>query len=409
MTGKHIARILFVAWLLCTMEYVSGQTVRELETQRKAVLEEIEATSQLLIEIRSSVRTSLNRLNLLSAQIQSRKKVVNLLNQEISAIDKQIAALNKELTELEKELKDIRDKYATSVQSMYSRRSSQYKWLFVLSANNFSRIVRRMRYIKEFAEWQKRQAILIIKKQEEINRKQLEMEQSRAEKSALLSAAEEENKQLAKEEAEQRAETQRLNRRQSDLQAELARQQRQATALNRQIERLISNDNAGSNRLPGSRTADAVGGYKMTPEEQKLSSDFAANRGRLPFPLSGRYRIVRPFGEYQHPQWRNVRLKNDGIDIQTTAGTEARVIFDGVVTGVFLVTGSSYYGVIVRHGNYLTVYINLSEVYVKNGDKVSTTQRLGKIFTDTKNDNTTLLHFELRKDLEKLNPEIWLQ
>jgi murein DD-endopeptidase MepM/ murein hydrolase activator NlpD len=147
----------------------------------------------------------------------------------------------------------------------------------------------------------------------------------------------------------------------------------------------------------------------MTGEEQKLAGEFAANRGRLPFPLSGRYSIVRPFGEYQHPQYKNVRLRNDGIDIQTTAGTEARAVFDGVVTGVFMLPGSAYYSIILRHGNYLSVYTYLSEVFVKNGDKVSTSQRLGKIFTDTKNDNATILHFEVRRERERLDPVIWLK
>jgi septal ring factor EnvC (AmiA/AmiB activator) len=387
---------------------IYAQNTQALEAQRKAVLAEIEATSSLLNELRASTRTSLNRLDLLSSQVQSRKQVITLLNQEVAVIDQDLAAMNHELNELEKDLKGKREKYAASVQSMYFRRSSQYKWFFVLSTDNFSRIVRRMRFLREYADWHKQQAILILNKQEEIGLKQLEIEASRAEKVALLSVREEEYKQLEKEEANQRAEVQQLNRKQRDLQAELTRQRNQAAALNREIERLIANDNRRSNSASGSRTA-ATSSYKMTNEEQKLASDFAANRGKLPFPLSGRYRIVRPFGEYQHPQYRNVRLPNNGIDIQTTAGTEARAIFEGVVTSIFKLPGSDYYSVIVRHGNYLSVYTYLSEVFVKNGDKVSTTQRLGKIFTDTRNGNATILHFELRNERERLNPEIWLQ
>ena len=389
---KHIFYFLYIVFFVSLTAHLFGQNVRELESQRKTIMEEIDLTSQLLNEIKSSVQTSLNRLNLLSAQVQSRKNVINLLNQEISAIDRDIAILTKELAEMEKDLKDIRDKYAASVQSMHTRNSSQYKWLYVLSADNFSRIVRRMRYIKEFADWQKRQGALILKKQEELNLKQQAMEQSRSEKVTLLSVREEENKKLEKEEVEQRAEVQQLNRRQSALQTTLDRQRQQAAELNRQIERLISNSSRNS----------------LTLEEQKLSSDFSSNRGRLPFPVSGSYRIVRPFGEYQHPQLRNVRQRNDGIDIQATIGTDARSVFDGTVTNIFSMPGTAYSSVIVRHGNYLSVYTYLSEVYVKNGDKVSTTQRLGKIYTDTKNDNATILHFELRNEREKLNPTLWL-
>ena len=389
--------------------YVNAQNTQALEQQRKAVLAEIEATSSLLNEIRASTRTSLNRLNLLISQIESRKKIITLLNQEIVVLDKDIAAMNKELNELENDLKEKRDKYASSLQNMYSRRSSQYKWLFVLSAQNFSQIALRMRYLKEYAAWQKQQAILILMKQEEINLKQLELEKSRAEKVTLISAREEENKNLIKEEASQRAEVQRLNSRQSALQAELTRQRNQSAALNREIERIIANENRRSNNAAASRTTTATNRYTMNAEEQKLAADFAANRGRLPFPVSGRYRIVLPFGEYQHPQYRNVRQRNDGIDIQTTAGNEARSVFDGTVTSVFNMPGTAYSSVIVRHGNYLSVYTFLSEIYVKIGDKVSTSQRLGKIYTDTKNDNATILHFELRNEREKLNPTLWLR
>ena len=399
--------MIYCLFCLLLSGYLNAQNVQTLEAQRKAVLEEMEATTSLLSEIRASTATSLNRLNLLSSQVQTRKNMISLLNQEIATIDKDMIAMNQELIELEKDLKGKREKYATSVQSIYARHSSQYKWLFVLSTHNFSQILNRMRYVREYATWQQQQGTLILRKQEEINRKQLEIEQSRAEKVELLNIREEETKKLQKEEAAQRAEVQQLNRRQSALQTEITRQRNLAAALNREIERLITNDNKRSNNATTSRTPTTAGSYRMNTEEQKLAGDFASNKGLLPFPVSGKYRIVRPFGEYQYTQY--VRLKNDGIDIQTTAGTVATAVFEGVVTSVFRLPGSAFYSVILRHGNYLTLYTYLSEVYVKNGDKVSTNQRLGKILTDTKNDNATILHFELRNERETLNPVLWLK
>ena len=395
MAGKYSIYVLFVFMLSCTIEYVSGQTSKELETQRKAALEDIELTTRLLNEIRSSAQHSLTRLNLLTGQIQSRKQVIKLLNQEITVIDREIAAMNKELAELEKDLKSKRDLYTRSVQSMYNRKSSQYKWLFVLSADNFAQIVRRMRYIREYADWQKHQATQIILKQEEINRKQLEIEQSRAEKSTLLHTAEEENKQLVKEETALKAEQQQLNKRQRDVQTELNQKRRLVEALNRQIEQLLAGESTRSSATP------------ISPADQRLSDDFASNRGRLPSPVSDRYRIVTPFGEYQHPQQRNVRMKSNGIEIQTTAGAEARAIFNGEVTQIFLLQNNSR-GIIIRHGNYYSFYAYLSEVYVSSGEKVSTSQKLGKISINEK-DNSTLLYFELRRNTELLNPTLWIR
>ena len=168
----------FVIFML-SVGSVSAQNsarVRELEKQRKAALAEIEMTSQLLDETRQTARNSLNRLNLLSKQILSRKQVISLLNQEIGEIDKQIAASRRNISQLERELENKRQNYGKSVQSMYKRRSSQDKLLFILSADNFAQSFRRMRYLREYADWQKKQASEIIGKQKEIAGKQKELE-----------------------------------------------------------------------------------------------------------------------------------------------------------------------------------------------------------------------------------------
>ena len=205
----------------------------------------------------------------------------------------------------------------------------------------------------------------------------------------------------------------------------LRKKQQQANALNRQIEEQIAKEIAraeaeakqGGTNAKGKNTdktstrqeriADTKGGYAMTKEERKLSNDFADNRGRLPYPVAGRYTIVGTFGEQQHQELKYVRTNNSGIDIQTTPGADARAVFKGEVTRVFVVPGYNN-SVIIRHGNYLTVYSNLSQVYVKAGDKVNTCQTIGKIFSDAENGNATILHFQLWKEKTKLNPSLWL-
>ena len=430
----------FVIFVL-SVGSVSAQNsarVRELEKQRKAALAEIEMTSQLLDETRQTARNSLNRLNLLSKQILSRKQVISLLNQEIGEIDKQIAASRRNISQLERELENKRQNYGKSVQSMYKRRSSQDKLLFILSADNFAQSLRRMRYLREYADWQKKQA-------SEIAAKQKELEKTRAEKNALLGAREDESRKLQTEESSQKEEVQQLNQKQKQLQADLKKKKQQADALNRQIEKQIAEEiaraeaeakaareraaRAERNRLAREkaaasgkkvpetkpeadpvreeRVADTKGGYAMTKAEKRLSDDFASNKGRLPYPVSGRHTIVAAFGEQQHQELKYVRTNNSGIDIQTAPGTDARAVFNGEVTRVFVVPGYNN-SVIVRHGNYLTVYSNLSQVYVKAGDKVSTRQAIGKIFTDTEDGNATILHFQLWKEKTKLNPAPWL-
>lgn len=465
---RYIWFLLFV-FIFSTVSAQNSAQVRELEKQRKAALAEIETTNQLLDETRQSARSSLNRLNLLSKQILSRKQVISLLNQEVGEIEKQIAASRKEITALERELGIKRTNYGKSAQSLYKRRSSQDKLLFILSADNFAQSIRRMRYLREYADWQKKQATEILDKQQVIASKQQKLEKSRSEKNQLLGVRETESRKLETEESNQKAEVQQLSKKQKELQAELKKKQQQANTLNRQIEKQIADEiaraeaearaareraaRAERERLarekaaaaaavaaakkaasgkPADKTTDKVvdkpvekvapvetepireervaetkGGYAMTREEKRLSDDFAGNRGRLPYPVAGRHTIVATFGEQQHQELKYVRTNNSGIDIQTSPGGEARAVFNGEVTRVFVVPGYNN-SVIIRHGNYLTVYSNLSEVYVKAGDRVSTRQSIGRIFTDTEDSNSTILHFQLWKEKTKQNPAPWL-
>ena len=434
MKQRWIVLFLFVTFSLSAQ---NSAKVRDLEKQRKAALQEIETTNQLLSETKQTAKNFLSRLNLLSKQILSRKQVISLLNQEINELDKEIKASRNEITKLEKELGEKKQNYSKSVQGLYKRHSSQDKLLFILSADNFSQSLRRIRYLREYSDWQKRQAGQIITQQNEIKVKQQQLEAVRNEKNELLSLRESENKQLQTEESAQKQEVQQLNKKQKELQAELRKKQKQADALNKQIEKQIAEEIAraeaeakaarekaererlarqkASGKTEPAKTAPAKdervaeikGGYAMTTAERKLSTDFAGNKGKLPYPVSGKYTVVSTFGEQQHQELKYVRTNNSGIDIQVNPGSDARAVFNGEVTRVFVVPGFNN-SVIVRHGNYLTVYSNLSQVYVKAGDRVNTGQAVGRIFTDTEDGNATILHFQLWKEKTKLNPKPWL-
>ncbi|MDD6080230.1 MAG: peptidoglycan DD-metalloendopeptidase family protein [bacterium] len=436
---RLLCLILFCCALFAKGGYAQkSSAVRKLEQQRKEALADIEQTNQLLQETSKSAKSSLNRLNLLSKQILSRKKVISLLNQGLDEIEKELMTIQGEIRRLRGQLCEKQENYGKSMRGLYKRHSAQDKLLFVLSAETFSQSLRRIRYLQEYADWQKRQAKEIIAKQQEIDLKKQEMEKTRAEKRALLGTRQEESKKLQSEEAVQKEEVQQLNKKQKDLKAELRKKQKQAEALNRQIEKLIAEEiaraeaearaarekaeraareQAAKRKSSGGNTADkpmreervaaTKGGYAMTKEERQLSDNFGSNRGKLPYPVTGRYTVVATFGEQQHSELKYVRTSNSGIDIQTAPGADARAVFNGVVTRVFVVPGYNN-SVIVRHGNYLTVYSNLSQVYVKAGDAVSTRQALGKIYSDPEEGQATILHFQLWKEKTKLNPLLWL-
>ncbi len=284
-----------------------------------------------------------------------------------------------------------------------------------------------MRYLKEYADWQKKQGVEISAKQAELKIQNEKLVASREDKLALVQQKETEESNLKKEENLKQSEIKTLTAKEKDLKKELDKKKKQAAELNRQIEKAITAEIARANaeaekirkaneaaekakktdEIREVRKAETAGGYAMTKEERLLSSNFESNQGRLPYPLKGQYKITSRFGQNKPEGLKYVTLNNNGIDIQTTADNEAKSVFNGEVSKIFVAPGYNN-SIIVRHGNYLTIYCNLSEIYVKAKDKVKTGQALGKIFTDSEDGNTTILHFELWKERTKLNPENWL-
>jgi septal ring factor EnvC (AmiA/AmiB activator) len=446
--GKlFLAKLSLLLLLCCVVFSLSAQQrsgkAKELEAQRLATLADIEETNKLLSENKLTINNALNRLTLLSKQIELRKKIVSLLNEEINFLNAEIQFKESQIQELGIHLKQKKEKYAASVRKMYSHKNSRDDLLFILSAQNFSQSLLRIRYLKEYSNWRKKEAGEIMEKQQAINVEKMALLKSRKNKLALLEGRKTEEKRLIQEESARRAEVKLLEKDKKKLQNELALKQRQADALNQQIEKIIIEETnraareakaanaskvtkevktaketketkvtkapkAANTESAETRVSEIEGGYAMTTNELLLSSNFNGNKGKLPFPLKGAYKVVEYFGVHQHKELSYVTTRNNGIEIETTPGNDARVVYDGVVSRIFLLPGYNN-SIIVRHGNYLTLYSNLEQVYVKQGDKVNTGQALGKIFTDRENSNSTLLHFELWKEQTKLDPLPWLK
>lgn len=435
---KTVFLILCMVLLTCGASAQTSSRIRNLEQQRKEALAEIETTNKMLRETKRTTTNLLVRLNLLVEQIASRRKVINLLNQEIAEFDKELRWKELNIKMLEKELQFKRKNYAELLVKMQYKKKAQDYLLFILSAESFSQSYRRARYLREFSAHQKQQAKEIIQKQEELTKERQELDKSRQAKLALLQNKESERLALQSEEENKQSEVTGLKKKEKTLQAQLNEKRKQAQELNRQIERAINEEVERAEReakaaakaaaeakavkeknaketgkpLPvekaePERVAEISGGYAMTKEERKLSADFAGNKGKLPFPIKGRYKITARFGAQKHQELKFVTIENNGIEIETTANADAYSVFNGEVTSVFAVPGYNN-AVIVQHGNYRTIYANLRQVYVKKGDRISTGQSIGKIYTEVEKGNTATLYFELRKEKAKLNPEPWL-
>lgn len=407
----------------------SNKLIKELEQKRGDLQKQIAETESLLNTTRKDVGSQLNGLAALTGQIEERKRYIVAMNQDVEAIDRELSALQRQLNRLQRDLKEKKNKYEASVQYLYKNRSIEEKLMFIFSAENLAQTYRRLRYVREYATYQRLQGQEIQKKQKQVEDKKKELTQVKAAKENLLKEREQEKSKLEQEEKQQRALVDSLKKKQKGLQNAIAKKRREANELNTRIDRLIAQEiekarrraqeeakreAAARKKQQKVQTATATNSSKAAPLEsfsmnkadRELSGSFAGNKGRLPMPITGPYMITSHYGQYAVAGLRNVKLDNKGIDIQGKPGAQARAVFDGRVAAVFKLNG--LFNVLVRHGAYISVYCNLSVASVKSGDMVKTRQPLGTIFSDGTDNGRTVLHFQLRKEKEKLNPEPWL-
>jgi len=417
----------FLLCLTCLfLMSASAQTnkkIKELENQRNELQQQIAESETLLRSTKKDVKSQLDNLALINGQIDERKKYILAIEKDVQTINGEINTLQRQLKSLQKDLEDKKKKYESSVQYMYRNKSIQEKLMFIFSAENLSQTYRRLRYVREYANYQRLQAIEIERKQKQVEAKKTELVSTRAAKEKLLQESEAEKKKLEKQEKDKQTILNGLKRKQRGIQNEINKKRRSANKLNAQIDRLIeqeiekarkrAEEEAKKNaRKEGGKQAQkpvektvkqgTVDRFRMNTEDRQLSGSFEKNKGILPMPITGPYVIVGRYGQYAVT--KHVRLDNKGIDIRGKEGAKARAIFDGEVSAIFKYNGLN--NVLVRHGNYISVYCNLSTVTVTKGSKVKTRQEIGTVQKDAS--GNPVLHFQLRKETTKLNPEVWL-
>lgn len=393
----------------------NSKKVQSLKKQQTTALQNIKNTNQQINKTQKTQLQALHRLEAISTEIAHINDSIKVLNAEMARTMEQEKQLTAEIADLERSLAAKKESYAKAVRSMTVRRDNRYDALmFILSASSLDQAYRRFRYLQEFSSWRKQEAKEIVKQRDDLNRRRTELLRVRKAQGEVLALRTAASQQLIRQQREQRTLVAGLRKKERTLKQELKKQQQQADALGRRIQELIEEEarkaaEAAAAKKKNSATKPSTqAGYQMSKDEERLSRNFAQNRGKLPTPLSGRYRIIAHFGTQQHPDLKYVKINNQGIDMQTQPGTKARSVFDGVVTSIFVMPGYNT-SIIVRHGEYLTIYSNLSTIYVKTGDRVKTGQELGIIYSDPEEDNRTVLHFQIRKETTKLDPELWLK
>lgn len=404
--------------LICISSFAQNAKIKQLEQQRKAALLEITNTDKLLRETKKTTSTLLDRIQLISNQIFSRQKVLQLLGQEITGIEAEQKNIETDIVRLEAELKGKQKNYAKAIDGMLQNRQSENKILFILSGKSLTESYRRLRYLRDYSDWRREQTSEIKSQSEALKERKEALAKAKAEKISLLALRESEHTKLKKEEENYQQEVGEAQKKQKDLQKILAQKRKQADALDKQISKLIAEEVARQEREArrraeaakitkgkGSSNTPSTTKSTATPENVALSNNFASNKGRLPYPITGNSTIITRFGSHQHSKF--VTTSSSGIDIQSQSGAEAKAVFNGEVTYVAAIPGYNTC-IIVRHGNYFTFYGNIKSINVKQGDKVKTGQSLGKVYTDP-DTGLSQIHFQLWQGTNKTNPEPWLR
>jgi len=384
-----------------------GQDKKTQLQQKKAKIEEeINYTNKLLNETKKNKQVSLNQLVLLNKQIGKRQELISAISGEIGTLDKMIGETNDTIIRLTQTIKRLKEEYARMIYFASKNRNAYSRLMFIFSARDFNQAYQRLKYFQQYSSYRKNQVRVIQENQALLNEKIGFLQKQKLYKLSLKKSEETEKQKLTREKNEQDRTIKNLSQKEKELLKKLRESEKAARKLQKAIEDLIAAElrkateaakKSGTKPKPENK-------FGLTPAELQLSSSFAGNKGRLPWPTE-RGVISSTFGEHPHPVLKGIKTKNNGIDITTSNGESARAVFDGDVTSTMTLPNYNNV-VIIRHGEFLTVYSNLDQLFVKKGDKVKIKQKIGNIQAD--DSGKTRLHFELWQGKNIQNPESWI-
>ncbi len=387
--------IFFIIIIIANTNVIFSQDKETLKQQREQKIKEIQYTSKLINTTKKNKRIAINQLLILNKRLEIRKNLINEINNEILYIDNTINEIEKKISNSKKEIQDIKQEYEKIIYNTYKHYNTYNRLMFILSAENFNQAYKRIIYIKQYSEYRKKQIQKIKEIQVQLEQQISELKEKKEEKLQLIQEKKEEKQKFASESQQREKMIVELKQKEKELKQELNKKRAIAEKLEKEIKKIIENEAKQTEK----------GYYKLTPAEKIVSKSFEKNKGGLPWPTKQGI-ITEAFGMHRHPVLKGVTVNNNGIDISTVGGSEVRAIFSGTVSKIVAIKGANN-TIILRHGNYLTVYQNLNDVTVEIGQKVNVKQILGYVYKEKSGDES-ILHLELWKETQKLNPENWL-
>ena len=417
-------------WLLagCMMPAAAqtNKKIKALESQKKEIQKGLKRKQTELASTRKDVEEKMRDILLLTNRIENRQRYIEEMERQIAAVEARIARRQEQIAKSERELKAKKEDYVRALRFARASKTVSSPLLFVLSTRSVTQMYRRSRYAREYANYERSLAEQILDKQEQLLKEKNELLKEKAEKHRLAAECEVQRAALQQQQEEEERNVAGLRKRQKALAEEVERQKKQLAALDKKIDELIEwemeqarlkaerevRQKAEAQR--GKQTGKAKTGKQTTPQksagqwltaqDRELEGSFERNKGRLPVPITGSYMVGSRFGTYNVPGLKNVRLDNKGTNYIGKPGAKARVVFDGEVSAIFQFGGTT--NVLVRHGSYISVYCNLSSVIVRKGQHLKARDIIGTV--DNDGADNCVLHFQLRKETAKLNPEQWI-
>ena len=411
--------IVFVFGIL-SCNVALAQSKKELEAKKAKIQKEIEQTNAQLNQVSKNKNATKEQIAALKKKIALRQSLITTINSEIDEIGNEITTTNKEITNLESKLDQLKADYTKLILYADKNKNVYQRLMFVFAASDFNQAYQRMKIIQEFAEYRRTQAEEIISTKNQLNGKKTELQQQVNEKTQLKQSEVSNKTQLEKEKVNQAELLEQLSLKEKALKQALAQKQKTKQNLDRAIERLIAKEIEKARKktttTTAAKTTTPKSGSKttapkrveisLTPEAEKLSNSFISNKGSLPWPVESGA-ISSSFGQHEHKDLKGVIINNNGVDILTRQNASARVLFNGVVSGIITLPGAGK-AVIVRHGDFFTVYSNLETVSVSTGQNLSTKQSIGVVASSQESPGKGEIHLEIWRNSEKLNPQSWI-
>ena len=381
---------------------ITNDQQKKLEAQRLKLKKEIKQINNLLFSNIKIRKNALNEVENIEIRLNVRLELIKVTNQQANLLTRRININQRNIDNQRKELDELKKEYAKMIQRSYASKSLQNRLMFLFSSENFLQAYRRIQYLKQYSRYRRKQGLQISEKTKLLqNLNQVLIEENEM-KTKLINENRGIRQKLAKEQKKQQELIKTLRLKQNSLRAQIVKKQKQRQRIDKEINRLIREAIAESNRISGKKSREI---FQLTPEAKLIAENFQQNKGRLPWPLEKGI-VTQEFGRQRHPVVKTTIIQSNGVTISTEPLAKVRAVFEGEVMSVIIIKGSNP-SVLIRHGSYITLYTNLSKLYVKKGEKVSSKQVIGEVFTNQQTGRTQL-QFGIFNNIKALNPKDWV-